>query len=111
MKMNSMRPSRILVVDDEATNRTLVRRVLESVGHSVEEACDGAEAIAAVARELPDLVLLDLEMPGQDGYGVLRTLKSDPRTRLIPVVMLTAHDQLTEKVRAVEIGVDDYLVL
>lgn len=104
-----MRPSRILVVDDEAPNRLLLRRVLESAGHTVEEASNGNEAISAVARDLPDLVLLDLEMPGQDGYGVLRALKGDPRTRLIPVVMLTAHDELTEKVRAVEIGVDDYL--
>jgi putative two-component system response regulator len=100
----------VLVVDDEAPNRALVRRVLESVGFSVDEASHGTEAIAAVVRKLPDLVLLDLEMPGLDGYGVLRALKGDIRTRLIPVIMLTSHDQLIEKVRAVEIGADDYLV-
>jgi len=99
----------ILIVDDEAPNRTLVRRVLEPVGYSIIEAADGRQAIEAVTRHLPDLVLMDLEMPGMDGYSALRTLKSDDRTRLIPVVMLTSHDQIIERVTALEIGVDDYM--
>ena len=85
----------VLVVDDEASNRILVRRVLELIGYRVDEATNGAEAIAAVVRRLPDLVLLDLEMPVMNGYDVLRALKSDVRTRLIPVIMLTSHDQLS----------------
>lgn len=100
---------RILVVDDEASNRAIIRRILLSEGYEVQEASDGQEAAGIIARELPDLVLLDLEMPGLDGYGVLRILKGNPRTRLIPVVMVTAHDQLPEKLRALEIGVDDYI--
>lgn len=104
-----MNPSRVLIVDDEASNRSLCRRVLEPLGYAVAEAADGVEALAAVAVQPPDLVLLDLAMPRLDGYGVLRTMKSDPRTRLIPVVMLTSHDQLDEKLRAVQIGADDYL--
>ena len=105
-----MNRARILVVDDEAPNRGLVRKVLEPLGYAVVEAADGEEAVAEVAARPPDLVLLDLVMPKMDGYAVLRVIKSDPRTRLIPVVMLTSHDQLVEKIRAVQIGVDDYLV-
>ena len=105
-----MSRARVLIVDDEAPNRGLVRKVLEPMGYVVTEAGDGQEAVAEIAARPPDLVLLDLVMPKLDGYGVLRAIKSDPRTRLIPVVMLTSHDQLVEKIRAVQIGVDDYLV-
>jgi len=104
-----MKKSRILVVDDEAANRGLVRRVLDPLGYEVIEASDGEEALAAVAAQPPDLVLLDLVMPRMDGYAVVQALKSDPKTRLIPVVMLTSQDQLSEKIRAVQYGVDDYL--
>jgi cyclic di-GMP phosphodiesterase len=105
-----MNRARVLIVDDEAPNRGLVRKVLEPMGYVVIEAGDGEEAVAAVAANPPDLVLLDLVMPKMDGYAVLRVIKTDPRTRLIPVVMLTSHDQLVEKIRAVQIGVDDYLI-
>ena len=100
----------VLIADDEAPNRALVRRVLEPSGYTVLEAADGAQAIETVAARLPDLVLLDLEMPEVDGYSALRALKGDPRTRLIPVVMLTSHDQLVDRVRAMQVGVDDYLI-
>lgn len=100
---------RILVVDDEAANRLLVRRALEPQGYDVDEAADGEEALASIERNCPDLVLLDLIMPRMDGHAVARALKSDPRRRLIPVVMLTSHDEFSEKLRAVEVGVDDYL--
>lgn len=104
-----MSAPRILVVDDEEANRTLIRRVLSGVGYEILEAADGIEALEVVKRTPPDLVLLDLEMPRADGYTALRALKGDPATRLIPVIMLTSHDQLTAKIRAVEVGVDDYL--
>jgi len=100
---------RILVVDDEAANRLLVRRALESLGYDVDEAEDGVAALASIEGAQPDLILLDLVMPRLDGYAVLSALKNDPRRRLIPVVMLTSHDEFTEKLRAVEVGVDDYL--
>ena len=105
-----MSASRILVVDDEPANRRLVRTVLEPLGFEIREASNGEAAIASVSREQPDLVLLDLEMPKMDGYTALTILKGDGRTRLIPVVMLTSHDQLMDKVRAVQVGADDYLV-
>lgn len=101
--------NRILVVDDEPVNRALVRQALASESCEISEAGNGSEAVRAVALTPPDLVLLDLEMPILDGYSVLEALKSDPKTRLIPVVMLTTHDQICDKVKAVEIGADDYL--
>lgn len=100
----------ILVVDDEAANRRLVREVLEPEGHRIREAENGERALEEVDREAPDLVLLDVMMPDVDGYTVCRRLKGDPRTRLIPVVMITSLDQLPDKLRAIELGADDYLV-
>lgn len=104
-----MQPARILVVDDEAPNRTLLRRVLEHEGYEVCEATNGVEAITVVQRERPDVVLLDAVMPVQDGFVTARKLKSDPATRLIPVVMVTTLDALAHKLRAVDLGVDDFL--
>ncbi len=100
---------RILVVDDETGSRTLVVKLLQSAGYQVSEAANGADALDMIEAAPPDLVFLDLEMPLLDGYGALRAIKSNPVTRLIPVVMLTSHDEFAEKLRAVEIGADDYL--
>jgi putative two-component system response regulator len=104
-----MHPVRILVVDDETQNRRFMRRVLEPMGYRVTEAADGEEALAAISRETPDIVLLDIQMPRMDGYSVCRAIKSDPRTRLVPVVVVTSLDQIPDKVKAVELGADDYL--
>ena len=104
-----MHPVRILVVDDEAQNRRFLRRILEPLGYQIMEAADGEEALAAVGRETPDIILLDIQMPRMDGYSVCKALKSDPRTRLVPVVVVTSLDQIPDKVRAVELGADDYL--
>lgn len=104
-----MSRARILVVDDEPANRGLVRRVLEPQGYEVVEAGDGDEALALIGRQLPDLILLDLQMPRLGGHAVVDAVKKDPRTRLIPIVMLTSQEQFSEKIRAMEGGVDDYL--
>src|SRR5258705_317711 len=104
-----MRTVRILVVDDEAPNRRFMRRILEPLGYEVLEAADGEEALASIGREAPDIVLLDIQMPKMDGYTVCRTIKHDPKTRLVPVVIVTSLDQIPDKVKAVELGADDYL--
>ena len=102
------RPPRILVVDDTPTNIKVMEAVLAPRGYTVLAAASGAEALAKVAAESPDLVLLDVVMPGMDGYAVCRRLRDDPATRLLPVVMITASGR-QEKVRAIEAGADDFL--
>src|SRR5213593_843127 len=104
-----MQGARVLVVDDQEANRQMVREVLEPLGYTIAEAPDGAVALEAVARQVPDIVLCDVVMPKRDGYAVCRALKSDPKTRLVPIVMLTSLDQLPDKLQAVELGADDYL--
>jgi putative two-component system response regulator len=99
----------ILVVDDEAFMRRFMRTVLEPMGYEVREAATGAEALAMIDRERPEVVLLDILMPGLDGHEVTRRLKEDPRTRLIPVIIVTALDTLPDRIRGIESGVDDYL--
>jgi adenylate cyclase len=102
------RPSRILVVDDTAQNRRLMEAVLSPLGHTVLSAASGREALDLVAAEPPDLVLLDIVMPEMDGYEVCRTLRADPATEMLPIIMLTSSgDQ--DKVGAIEAGADDFI--
>ena len=105
----AVRPSLILVVDDNASNRDLLSRRLQRQGHTVLQAEDGPHALALVEKEALDLVLLDLMMPGISGYDVLVLLKRDPRSRDIPVIMISALSELDSIVRCIEAGADDYL--
>src|SRR6185295_6863165 len=104
-----MATERILVVDDEPANRRLLREILDPMGYQVEEAADGEEALASVAKNVPDMVLLDLVMPKRDGYEVCREMKNDPLTRLVPIIVLTTLDLMTDKLKAIDIGADDFL--
>jgi CheY-like chemotaxis protein len=88
----------VLVVDDEEEVRALVRATLGGNGFELREAADGEQALAAVAAEKPDVVVLDLVMPGLDGFAVLERLQADPASRSIPVVVLTAR-RLTQRER------------
>jgi CheY-like chemotaxis protein len=103
------RQARILVVDDVADNREVLRRRLEREGHAVETAEHGRRALDLVAQRPYDLVLLDVLMPELDGYAVLDALKGDAATRDIPVIMLSALDELPGIVRCIEHGAEDYL--
>ncbi len=100
---------KILVVDDEAPSRRLLRELLEEQGYEVREAADGEAALTAVAADPPDVVLLDVMMPRRDGYSVCQQLKGDERTRLTPVVIVTSLDELPDKLKAIQVGVDDFL--
>jgi putative two-component system response regulator len=100
---------RILVVDDDAAIRTLLRRTLERAGYSVEEAETAEAALHAIRTSPPDLVFLDLQLPDRTGHSVLEELRSDPATRLLPVVMLTGLATSEQKVRAYELGVTDFV--
>ena len=98
----------ILIVDDAPANREMLEAILSPRGYAVLAARSGEEALAKVASHRPDLVLLDILMPRLDGYQVCRRLRSDPDTRYLPVVMITASE-LEERVRALEAGADDFI--
>jgi DNA-binding response OmpR family regulator len=101
----------ILVVDDEPDIVKLVAKVLEQRGHRVTTARDGQEALETIPRERPDVVVLDLNLPGIDGFEVCRRLKTDASTRSIPVVMMTAaYPTLEDAVKGLGLGADEYVV-
>jgi len=99
----------ILVVDDNEGNRDMLARHLARQGHEAHVAAGGQQALATLAAGPVDLVLLDVMMPDMDGYEVLRRLKADPALRDIPVLMISALDELESVVRCIELGADDYL--
>ena len=102
-------PRKILAVDDEKFIVRLVQVTLERQGYQVITASDGKEALEKVDSEKPDLVVLDVMMPYMDGFEVLQTLRRDPATRDIPVIMLTAKAQDADVFRGWQSGVDCYL--
>src|SRR3712207_5464390 len=99
----------ILVVDDTPRNIKLLDALLTPRGYTVVPAGSGREALEKVASEQPDLILLDIVMPGMDGYEVCRRLRDDPATRLLPIIMITASGE-QEKIKAIEAGADDFIV-
>ena len=100
---------RILIVEDEQDIADLIGFNLQRAGFEVLKAHDGVEGTETALRERPDLIVLDLMLPGRDGYAVFRELRRDPRTVSIPVIMLTARAQTEDRIQGLEIGADDYL--
>lgn len=100
---------KILVVEDEKTLLKLESVLLKSKGYRVTGATSGTEALALVQRERPDLVLLDVMLPGMDGFKVCQHLKEAPETRDIPVVMLTSRTRQEDIARGREVGADEYI--
>ena len=101
--------STILIVDDTPINRRLLRGILKRGGHTLIEASNGLEALAAAESELPDLILLDIMMPELDGYEVCSRLKSRDDTCNIPIIILSALDRPADRVRGLELGAADYV--
>ncbi len=101
--------AKVLLVDDEDQLRRVMRDLLERDGYQVTEARDGVEALDQIDRHAPDIIVLDLNLPGLDGYGVLSHLRSRPATANIPVVVLTAQGDEDNEVRVFEMGADDFL--
>ncbi len=102
-------PATILVVDDDERSRVALTDVLEQLGYSVCAEMDGVAGLAAVTRIRPDVILLDVGMPGLDGFEVARRLKEREDDRVIPIVMVTGRNDVESRVRALKIGVDDFL--
>jgi adenylate cyclase len=99
----------VLVVDDDRINRMLLTRNLEAEGHAVTTAENGRAALELLEGDLPDVILLDILMPELDGFAVLDQVKGDPRLRDIPVIMISAVDEMDSVVRCIEAGAEDYL--
>jgi len=105
----AMRPARLLVVDDEERNRRLLVTMLEAEGHTTLEAGDGPRALEEARQSHPDLILLDVMMPGMDGFSVARILKADPATQAIPIVMVTALDDRDSRLEGLEAGAEEFV--
>lgn len=100
----------ILVVEDDPALSRLICYNLEKQDYEVRLAADGQDALEQIARRMPDLVLLDWMLPGVSGIEVCRRLREQPKTRTLPVIMLSARGQETDSVRGLDTGADDYLV-
>ncbi|PCI09269.1 two-component system response regulator [bacterium] len=99
----------VLIVDDNEQNLELLHAYLDELGGDVRVAHDGIEAIESVAANAPDIILLDIMMPRMSGFQVCETLKKDPATRDIPIIMVTALNEVGDVERAVDSGADDFL--
>jgi DNA-binding response OmpR family regulator len=99
----------ILVVDDHEEIREALAEILEEEGHEVLQAADGLDALEMISRRLPDVILLDIAMPGIDGLETLSRLKEIPENATLPVIMVTAQGDRQNMVKAVQLGVRDYI--
>ncbi len=102
-------PARILIADDEPLNRDLMALLVRALGHEPAFANDGPAALAAAAERPPDLVLLDVMMPGMDGFEVARRLKAHEATRGVPVVIVSALDDAQSRLKGLAAGAEDFL--
>jgi two-component system cell cycle response regulator DivK len=99
----------VLLVEDNPHNRKIFSGMLAHAGFTIVEAEDGHQALAAIAKQLPDVILMDLSIPGVDGWEVTRRLKADARTKPVPIIALTAHAMRGDEERARAAGCDHYL--
>ena len=104
----SLKTITILIADDHDDNRELLQVLLSGAGYAVREARDGSECVALARKQTPDLIVMDLSMPGLDGWGVFRELKADVRTSTIPCMVVTAHAELNRN-EALETGFNAYV--
>ena len=100
---------RVLVVEDQEDNRTILRDLLTSAGFEVLEAVNGVDGVEAAAREQPDLILMDIQMPEMDGYEATRQIKSKPVMTAIPVIAVTSYALSGDEEKAKAAGCDDYV--
>ena len=99
----------ILIVDDQSENRETIKDILADAEFELNEAENGQEALEFIGHKIPDLIVLDAMMPLMDGFEVARQVRSNPQTRLIPIIMITALDSLQDRVKGLEAGVDDFI--
>jgi CheY-like chemotaxis protein len=99
---------KILLVEDNEMNREMLSRRLARKGFDVVMAVDGLQGVAMASTEMPDLVLMDMSLPGIDGWEATRRIKADPATRTLPVIALTAHAMSDDRAKALEAGCDEF---
>lgn len=107
--MQTQSPAKILIVDDEPRNRRLLEVFIQAEGYAALQAPDGQEALALAASETPDIILLDLMMPGLDGFQTIQQLKDNPATCAIPVIIVSALDDLAARQRVLACGAADFI--
>jgi two-component system, cell cycle response regulator DivK len=100
---------KILVVEDQEDNRQILRDLLASAGYEMSEAENGEDALTEVAKQRPDLILMDIQLPIMDGYEATRRIKSDPKTRAIPIIVVTSYALSGDETKAREAGCDAYV--
>lgn len=101
--------ARILLIEDNPQNRYLAKFLLEQRGHEILQAETGPLGLEMAAQALPDLILLDIQLPGMDGHAVARTLKGDPRLRSIPIVAVTSYAMAGDREKCLEAGAEGYI--
>ena len=107
--MGNENPASVLIVEDNRESIDLLMYFLKPAGYELQTAEDGVEALKYVKHHPPDIILLDAMLPRLNGYQVCRHLKSDPKTEHIPIIMITALKELKDKLKALEVGADDFL--
>jgi two-component system cell cycle response regulator DivK len=100
---------RILVVEDQEDNRRILRDLLTRSGFAIDEAENGEDALESIARQRPDLILMDIQLPVLDGYEATRRIKSDPQLRAIPIIVVTSYALSGDEAKAREAGCDAYV--
>lgn len=108
-RKNANRGAKALIIDDSATVVAALRKMLRSAGYDTREAADAEQGLALMAQEKPDLVFLDIVLPGMNGFNALRMIRKDPATQHIPVVMISGNEHATEQFYANRIGADDFM--
>lgn len=109
-KRKNARPGlKALIIDDSATVVAALRRILRSAGYVTREAGDAEQGLAMIAEDKPDLIFLDIVLPGMNGFSALRTIRKKPATQQIPVIMISGNEHATEQFYADRIGADDFM--
>lgn len=101
--------AKVLIVDDDPLNRKLIKAALSREDYEISEASDGSEALEQVRIDPPDLILLDVLMPGIDGWEVTKILKNNPKTMYVPIILITALDNISDKIKGLKLGANEYL--
>ena len=99
----------ILVVEDQEDNRQILRDLLGSAGYNLVEAADGEQALAAYAKQRPDLILMDIQLPVMDGYETTRRIRADPESKAIPIIAVTSYALIGDEAKALAAGCNAYI--